>query len=460
MDFYTSRIDRVPGLLPVLTHSVSHFLAHFGGAMNYLLKRGDWYYFNRKVPAELECFDCRKLVRFSLKTDSRKEAVRLMVMHNEKLENYWKGLVRSGQNHTASVFEKIVQLARLEGFSYLPNAQIAALPLLDIQKRFAAVEKNIDDEKHVVAVMGGADYPKLMLVDVYDKFIGYSSPRTLNKSPNQVRKWVNPRKLALRNFIDCVGNKEFSSLNRDDILKFRDWWIGRVKSGNAIAGTANKNLINVKNIIETVNDNLGTKLDTQQLFKKLLLPSDNDGQRLPFTTDYILSTLLKPESLSGLNEQARWVLHAIAETGAGISEQVGLMAEDIVLDHDIPHIIIRPRKNKSLKTAYRKREIPLVGFALDAFRACPNGFTDYHDKPDSLSSALNKYLNENGLMPSDKHTVYSLRHSFQDRLLAANAPDRVQADLMGHKFHRPYYGDGASLKQKLEWLEKVKLKNT
>lgn len=84
-------------------------------------------------------------------------------------------------------------------------------------------------------------------------------------------------------------------------------------------------------------------------------------------------------------------------------------------------------------------------------------FTDYHDKPDSLSSAMNKYLNENGLLPSDKHTLYSLRHSFQDRLLTANAPDRVQADLMGHKFHRLYYGDGSSLKQKLEWLKKVQL---
>lgn len=80
------------------------------------------------------------------------------------------------------------------------------------------------------------------------------------------------------------------------------------------------------------------------------------------------------------------------------------------------------------------------------------------DKPDSLSGALSKYLKSNGLIPSDKHTVYSLRHSFQDRLLAANAPDRVQADLMGHKFHRPYYGEGSSLKQKLEWLQKVQLK--
>ena len=84
------------------------------------------------------------------------------------------------------------------------------------------------------------------------------------------------------------------------------------------------------------------------------------------------------------------------------------------------------------------------------FKACPQGFTDYRDRSDSLSGTLSKYLHENNLMPSDQHTVYSLRHSFQDRLLAANAPDRVQADLMGYKFQRPAYVEGATLAHKLE----------
>lgn len=123
-------------------------------------------------------------------------------------------------------------------------------------------------------------------------------------------------------------------------------------------------------------------------------------------------------------------MHAIAETGAGPSEQVGLMPEDIVLDAEIPHIIIQPRSKKILKTKYRKRIIPLVGYAFEAFKACPQGFTAYRDAPDALSNALNKYLSENALLPTKRNTVYSLRHSFQDRLLAVNAPDRVQAHLM------------------------------
>jgi hypothetical protein len=63
------------------------------------------------------------------------------------------------------------------------------------------------------------------------------------------------------------------------------------------------------------------------------------------------------------------------------------------------------------------------------------------------------------MLPSENHTAYSLRHSFQDRLTAVDASDRVQADLMGHKFNRETYGKGASLEKKFEWLQKICLKH-
>lgn len=56
-------------------------------------------------------------------------------------------------------------------------------------------------------------------------------------------------------------------------------------------------------------------------------------------------------------------------------------------------------------------------------------------------------------MPTDDHTVYSLRHSFQDRIENANCSDRMQADLMGHEFGRPRYGDGPEMKRRQAFLE-------
>jgi len=57
------------------------------------------------------------------------------------------------------------------------------------------------------------------------------------------------------------------------------------------------------------------------------------------------------------------------------------------------------------------------------------------------------------LMESDRHSLYSLRHAFEDRLLAAKVDERVRRDLMGHRLSREEYGEGATLDYQREILE-------
>jgi hypothetical protein len=47
-----------------------------------------------------------------------------------------------------------------------------------------------------------------------------------------------------------------------------------------------------------------------------------------------------------------------------LSEATGLAIDDIVLDAEIPHLIIRPHPWRRLKTKGSHRTIPLVGFSL------------------------------------------------------------------------------------------------
>ncbi|MBE7172359.1 MAG: hypothetical protein INR73_17360 [Williamsia sp.] len=427
--------------------------------MLYLIQRAGHFYFNRRVPEAFRKLDTRSTIRHALKTSDRKTALRLAIAYNDQLEAYWNTLSQTGQRHSEEQYKALVERAKVLGFSYHTNSSLAELPLQDIIRRLLYVEKENYNEKHVEAILGKSPAPAILLDQALLKYFDIAKDKTLYKSRNQLRKWENPRKKAMSNFMKCIGNKSLAELKRDDMMKFRDWWIGRVKTENLVTSSANKDLIYVKTIVSTVAENLKIDLDTEHIFKKLLLTGDDNKRRLPFETSFIVSTLLKPENLKGLNEQARWVLHAFAETGAGLNELTGLLTEDIILNTNIPHIHIRPRKGRSLKTKFRERMIPLVGYALDAFKACPNGFIEYHDRPDSLSGLINKYLSEHNLMPSEQHTIYSLRHSFQDRLLAVNTPDRIQADLMGHKFGRPRYGDGATLTHKYEWMQRVRLKN-
>jgi integrase len=406
--------------------------------MNYLLHIKGNYYYLRRVPTYLKAYDPRQEIRVSLFTDSRKEAARLAALKNEEVEAYWKQLITEKRTHCPQTFKTIhrqSRLARFTGGFSLPTLP-AAIP-----------DQHKPDAPAPVSIEEGLEL-----------FWGFARNKTMNKTPNQLRKWRNPRRTAIRNLINCIGNKPMQDVTRGDVLKFRDWWIDRIQEEGLGANAANKNFIQTKVIFETVSDNLGLNLDIKGLFQKLILEENDENRRLPLESEYIRNVLLNPDNLKGLRDQEKYVLYAIAETGAGISEHLSLLPEDIHLDCDVPHIEIKPRHKSSLKTRYRKRIIPLVGYALEAFKACPQGFTDYRDRPDRLSGVLNRYLRENNLLPTENHSVYSLRHSFQDRLLAVNTPDRIQADLMGHKFHRPRYGDGATLSHKLEWMKKIELK--
>ncbi|MBO9419194.1 hypothetical protein J7481_06780 [Labrenzia sp. R4_2] len=48
-----------------------------------------------------------------------------------------------------------------------------------------------------------------------------------------------------------------------------------------------------------------------------------------------------------------------------------------------------------------------------------------------------------------------MRHTFQDGLTALDVPDRMQTELMGHKFDRPIYGTDPTLEHKKTVVEKL-----
>jgi len=176
--------------------------------------------------------------------------------------------------------------------------------------------------------------------------------------------------------------------------------------------------------------------------------------------DWIRNRLLAPGALDGLNEEARDALLIMVNTGARPSEIVGALPEELAVEAEVPHLRIRAREGRTLKTAASKREVPLVGVSLEAARraAARGGWSKYLLKPDTLSANVNKFLAKNGLKETPRHTAYSLRHSFEDRLLEAGVDDRVRARLMGHAYgKREAYGTGGSLKFLAKAVERIAL---
>jgi integrase len=412
--------------------------------------RNRTYHLRRRVPRRYKPVEPREIVAVSLHTDS-------LTVAKQKAPGAWAHLVEAWEarlhGHDADAerrFEAARELAAVRGFRYLPAGRVAELPKDEFLSRLRAVAKDEEqpDRIEAAALLGGAKEPGITIEKALEVFWKLAADRAMGKSEDQIRRWKNPRIKAINNLVSVIGNKELADITGDDMLDFRQWWIDRITNEGLTANSANKDLTHIGDTLKTVNrmKRLGLVLPLSDL-------SVREGEkrtRPPFSAEWIKTKLLASGALDGLNKEARCIVLGMVNTGYRPSEGAGLLPEHIRLDCDVPHISIEP-VGRQLKNDASKRLVPLVGVSLDAFKECPNGFPSYRFK-DRISDIVNKFLRENELLETPEHSLYGLRHSFEDRMLAAGIDERIRRDLFGHSLNRERYGEGASLAHKRELL--------
>ncbi|MGZ2258080.1 DUF6538 domain-containing protein [Roseobacter sp. A03A-229] len=415
-----------------------------------LKKIGKTYHLRRRVPKRFASIEPRELVSQSLHTDSEQLAKLKAEAAWAELIEAWESRLAGDTDDAERRFEAARELAERRGFRFLPAAKVGALPVAELLERVEAVpeHKGEPNPMEAAALLGGVSEPPITVTRALDLYWGLAKDKTLGKSEDQLRRWKNPRIKAVKNFVDVVGDRPLPQITGDDMLAFRDWWIDRIADEDLTPNSANKDLIHLGDVLKTVNrmKRLGLVLPLSDLSLK----EGEAKKRPPFSATWIRDHLLKPGALDGLNDEARAIMLAMVNTGCRPSEIAALTPETIHLTDNVPHISIEP-VGRQLKSRRARRRIVLTGVSLEAMRGFPNGFPRYRDKA-GLSGAVNKYLRENGLLESDKHSLYSLRHAFEDRLLAAKVDERVRRDLMGHRLTREEYGDGATLDYQREIL--------
>jgi integrase len=226
-------------------------------------------------------------------------------------------------------------------------------------------------------------------------------------------------------------------------LDFREWLLERIIAKEITPNSGNKDLGHLGDVLKTVNRLKRLGLDLAPILSELTFKEGEKRTRPPFSTKWIKQKILAPDALAGMNKEARCVVLAMINTGARPSELTTLNSGTIDLTSRIPSITIKT-DGREVKTPSSLRTIPLLGVSLAAFQECPKGFPHYFDKP-GLSATVNSFFTENGLRETPEHSFYSLRHSFEDRMLAAEIDERVRRDLMGHSLGRQRYGKGAEL---------------
>ena len=163
-----------------------------------------------------------------------------------------------------------------------------------------------------------------------------------------------------------------------------------------------------------------------------------------------------------LDDDIRHIVALQMDTGARLAEIVGLRRDDVILDHEVPHVRIRPYGSvRTLKTPASERDVPLVGEALWAARRALEAHRKHQDgdqwlfgryaadheiKATHASNTLNKWLRSVPGLAGHK-TTHCFRHAMRDRMRAAQVPHDIQEAIggWGSRTVGQGYGRGYSL---------------
>ena len=415
-----------------------------------LVMRGSVWHLIRRVPKRYAgVSEQGRQVSLSLRTDSRIEAEAKAKAAWDALLMAWEARLRGDTTDARARYDAALNICAQHGYRYQSLKQIMAMPVEDQVERINRIPQRMGEPNKVVAdaLLGVTEPPKMTLSETLAEFRKSVEPiKTLKMTPDQLRKYRNPRDKAFRNFIAVVGDIPLADLTRTNLIEFRSWWLTKIQEEDLQTDSANKDFTHLKSVIEAVIDTLALPFPSPFGGKSIKFPKSEAEARPEFSTDWIKQKLLAPKALDGLNDEARGILLAMINTGARPSELCALRPEDIKLTDNIPHICISAAHRRT-KTRNSVRQIPLLGVSLEAMQRFPNGFPRYDDKAATLSATVNKYLREAGLMETENHTLYCLRHRLEGVLRRAGADGRVRRMIFGHARNadveerdRPDYG--------------------
>lgn len=371
---------------------------------HYLYLRNGTYYFTRQVPSDLQTRFNKNRVVISLRTPSEQKAVNSANKLADRLETYWNTL-------------------RLELF----HTKELKLSFLDNEK--------VKSEKLKLSEA----------LDVYIKLKGKGKDKLFYQTAKRNVSYT----------IECFGNVDINSLKPIDAGKYRDFLFNKGLSTSSV-----KRVFSSINAVINISINeIGINMINP--FSGTFIPDDNKKKtRLPIPIENIRNIQAECKNLDDDN---RWLIALISDTGMRLSEATGLLSGDIVLDATIPHISLVNHPWRRLKTKGSNRVIPLIGSSLWAAKRVLEAnstyaFPRYTNKTkcnaNSASNGLNKWLKPR--IPNDC-VIHSFRHSLRDRLRAVQCPSDIVDAIGGWSTSGvgQTYGSGYNLDIKHKWMKKI-----
>ena len=364
------------------------------------------YYFVRRVPIDVRQYYASNRISFSLNTKSFATAHRASKSIVQRLDDYWLGL-------------------RLQDMD---------IPAISVLKDVSA------DANAGVTTLSEA-------LDLYLKLKGAGKDKVFIRTANRNIGYVTK----------VLGDRPIPSYSSSDAASFRDWFIER---GMGIK-TVKRVFSSVRAIVNIAITEHG--IDCVNGFAKTYFP-DEEGvsKRQPIAPSDIMLT---QKLCRDADDELRWLIALISDSGMRLGETVGLLKEDIILNNAVPHVRLVPHSWRGLKTKGSERCIPLAGASLwaskrlleanrDSIFAFPKYCSEKGANANSASGALNKWLQEN---VSKQYVIHGFRHSLRDRLRAVECPSDVVDAIGGWRTAGvgQSYGNGYSLEVLKRWMDRI-----
>ena len=373
----------------------------------YTYTKDSVYYYGRSVPKDIRGHYIKGKIVICLRTKSSHKASIASTSISAKLEAYWLTLRISSMD--------------------IPAAHLLA--------------KSDNNSSNTPTVTTSKD--------LYLRLKGMDRSKTFYTSAERNTRYL----------IECLGDRPINEYTSSDAGLFRDWMLDKSLSSSSIR----RILTTVKAIISLAITEHG--LEFKNPFSSVYIhdTSTDATKRHPISTPHLIDvqTQCKVE-----DDDIRWLIGLISDTGMRLSEAVGLVVEDFHLNGEAPYVRVQPHFWRSLKTLSSTRSVPLVGASLwAATQIVTNAQTSFcFDRycnrsacnANAASATLNKWIKQIG---GPSCTVHGFRHSLRDRLRNADAPSELIDQIGGWSLQTigQGYGDGYSIEKLHEWMKRIEL---
>lgn len=448
------------------------------------------YMYQRRIPQDLQKhYQGRVILKASLETyDEREGVARCLKRTAEDNERWalWRtptgqdaGLTSPQAHRAAQALMDLWGLEKGAGFRTGPDAKRQIAEVLDIPLDYFARKygeeydlalqgkhpigrspQSFHDPDEALAMRWVLDDPsqkRILLSDALDSYLKHKDGG--DKFDQQNRRYV-------RLMTDAYGDLSLGDYTRMNVKDLRD----KMLSDGSKTATVKRYFKSLSAIFHHGIDEFDLK-GVQNPFVRFKIPKDGqDAKKVPpFTIDELKR--IQAECIV-LDDTPRHIVAIQSDTGARIGEIIGLRLEDIVLNHETPHMLLRRHAElgRSLKTDNSVRTVPLVGMALwgarRAVKRCNNAasgwlFPQYASDGDiranSATNNINDWLQDTLKIPKASH---SFRHSITDRLRHVDVREELIEAIGGWKKYTSMsrnYGEGHLIEQLHRELLKIVL---